>query len=146
MKTAETRKKETLLEAKEEILSSKNEFDREVKDRRAELTRLERRVAQKEEALDKKSETLEKKDELLSRELVLIKVSCNAQQRHELISIADITHAKISDISVDSMTLELSDREEKIHNFQELLRPYGIKEIVRTGTIAIQKGTASLRI
>ena len=44
IKAAETKKKETLLEAKEEILSSKNEFDREVKDRRAELTRLERRT------------------------------------------------------------------------------------------------------
>lgn len=85
-------------------------------------------------------------DELLQRELVLVKVSCTAQQRHELISIADITKAKISDISVDSMTLELSDCESRLNNFQELLRPYGIKEVVRTGTVAIQKGTASLRI
>lgn len=85
-------------------------------------------------------------NELLERELVLIKVSCNAVQRHELISIADITEAKISDISVDSMTLELSDCEARLRTFEELLRPYGIKEIVRTGTIAIQKGTASLRI
>ena len=87
-----------------------------------------------------------KKGELLARELVLIKVNCTAQQRHELISIADITQAKISDISVDSMTLELSDNEANLNNFQELLRPYGIKEVVRTGTIAIQKGSASLRI
>lgn len=87
-----------------------------------------------------------KADELLQRELVLIKVSCNAAQRHELISIAEITQAKISDISVDSMTLELSANESNLNNFQELLRPYGIKEVVRTGTIAIQKGTASLRI
>ena len=84
--------------------------------------------------------------ELLERELILVKVSCTAQQRHELISIAKITQAKISDISVDSMTLELSDSQPKLENFQELLRPYGIKEIVRTGTIAIQKGSASLRI
>lgn len=86
-----------------------------------------------------------KQDELLQRELVLVKVSCTAAQRHELISIAKITQAKISDISVDSMTLELSDCESRLENFQELLRPYGIKEIVRTGTIAIQKGTAALR-
>lgn len=84
--------------------------------------------------------------ELLERELVLIKVSCSAQQRHELISIAEITGAKISDISTDSVTLELSDCQSRLENFQELLRPYGIKEIVRTGTIAIQKGNASLRI
>lgn len=85
-------------------------------------------------------------DELLARELVLIKVSCNPQQRQELISLADITEAKISDISVDSMTLELSESEAKIKTFEDLLRPYGIKEIVRTGTVAIQKGSASLRI
>ncbi len=87
-----------------------------------------------------------KRDELLERELVLVKVNCTAQQRHELISIAKITQAKISDISVDSMTLELSDNQTQLANFQELLRPYGIKEIVRTGTIAIQKGGAALRV
>lgn len=87
-----------------------------------------------------------KPDELLQRELVLVKVSCTAAQRHEIISIAKITQAKISDISVDSITLELSDCESRLENFQELLRPYGIKEIVRTGTIAIQKGTAALKV
>ncbi len=69
IRSAEAKKKETLLEAKEEILSTKNEFDREVKDRRAELTRQERRVTQKEESLDRKSDAIEKKDELLSQKL-----------------------------------------------------------------------------
>ncbi len=84
--------------------------------------------------------------ELLSRELVLIKVNCTPSQRSELISIAEIAEAKISDISVSTMTLELSDYEAKIRTFEELLRPYGIKEIVRTGTIAIQRGSTSLSI
>ena len=84
--------------------------------------------------------------ELLSRELVLIKVNCTPSQRSELISIAEIAEAKISDISISTMTLELSDYEAKIRTFEELLRPYGIKEIVRTGTIAIQRGSASLSI
>ena len=82
----------------------------------------------------------------MSRELVLIKVNCTPAQRAELISIAEIAEAKISDISVSTMTLELSDYEGKIRTFEELLRPYGIKEIVRTGTIAIQRGSASLSI
>ncbi len=85
-------------------------------------------------------------NELLSRELVLIKVCCTPAQRAELISIAEISEAKISDISVSTMTLELSDYEGKIRTFEELLRPYGIKEIVRTGTIAIQRGSNSLTI
>lgn len=84
-------------------------------------------------------------EELLSRELILVKVGCNAQQRQELISIADIAKAKISDISPDTVTLELSDCASRLETFENLLRPYGIKEIVRTGTIAVQKGSASLR-
>lgn len=84
--------------------------------------------------------------ELLTRELVLVKVNCTPSQRAELISIAEITEAKISDISVNTVTLELSDYSAKIKNFEELLRPYGIKEIVRTGTIAIQRGSAALTL
>ena len=84
--------------------------------------------------------------ELLTRELVLVKVNCTPAQRAELISIAKIAEAKISDISVNTMTLELSDYDAKIKTFEELLRPYGIKEVVRTGTIAIQRGSNSLSL
>ena len=83
---------------------------------------------------------------LLTRERVLVKVNCTPSQRAELISIAEITEAKISDISVNTVTLELSDYNAKIKNFEELLRPYGIKEIVRTGTIAIQRGSTALTL
>ncbi len=84
--------------------------------------------------------------ELLSRELVLIKVACQPAQRPELISIAEIAQAKISDITVNTMTLELSDSEPRLKTFEELLRPYGIKEVVRTGTIAMQKGGVSMKL
>ena len=85
-------------------------------------------------------------NDLLTRELVLVKVNCTPAQRSELISIAKIAEAKISDISVNIITLELSDYSNKIRTFEELLRPYGIKEIVRTGTVAIQCGSASLTL
>ena len=85
-------------------------------------------------------------NDLLTRELVLVKVNCTPAQRSELISIAKIAEAKISDISVNTITLELSDYSNKIRTFEELLRPYGIKEIVRTGTVAIQRGSASLTL
>ena len=85
-------------------------------------------------------------EELLSRELVLIKVACQPSQRAELISLAEIAKAKISDITVNTMTLELSDSVPRIKNFEELLRPYGIKETVRTGSIAMQKGGASMKL
>ncbi len=85
-------------------------------------------------------------DELLARELVLIKVACTPSQRTELISLAEISKAKISDVSVNSMTLELSGNVNSLRTFEELLKPYGIKEIVRTGTIAMQKGSVALRL
>ncbi len=87
-----------------------------------------------------------KENEMLTRELVLIKVNCTPSQRSEIISIAKISDAKISDISVNTITLELSDQSSKLKTFEELLRPYGIKEIVRTGTVAIQLGSASLTL
>ena len=64
--TAETKKKEALIEAKEEILAAKNEAENELKERRKEVSRQERRIAQKEEALDSKTDALEKKDALLT--------------------------------------------------------------------------------
>jgi ribonuclease Y len=66
-KVGEGKKKEALVEAKEEIHRLRNELDREVKERRSELQRLERRLVQKEENLDRKIDSLEKKEEVLSR-------------------------------------------------------------------------------
>lgn len=91
-----------------------------------------------------KVKTLEAED-LVSRELVLIKVSCTPSQRAELINIAGIAQGKISDISLNTMTIELSDSKQRLETFEELLRPYGIKEIVRTGTIAMQKGNLAIK-
>ena len=67
LKTAETRKKEMLLEAKEESIKTKNELDKETRERRAEIQKYERRVLSKEEALDKKLDSVEKRDNALSR-------------------------------------------------------------------------------
>ncbi|MCL2077655.1 MAG: acetolactate synthase small subunit [Oscillospiraceae bacterium] len=83
-------------------------------------------------------------DKLLSRELMLVKVNCNNAQRPELIAIAELSGAKISDVSKETMTLELSANESKIAVFEELLKPYGVKEVVRTGVVALQKGGGGL--
>ena len=85
-------------------------------------------------------------ESMVSRELVLIKISCTAKQRPEVLSICELFHGKISDISANSVTIEMSDNTQNINNFEELLRPYGIKEIVRTGTIAIQKGEQAVTV
>ena len=69
IKSAESKKREALLEAKEEIHKNRTEYEREVKERRAELSKQERRLQQKEENLDRKTDSLEKKTETLNRKL-----------------------------------------------------------------------------
>ena len=69
IKSAESKKREALLEAKEEIHKNRTEYEREVKERRAELSKQERRLQQKEENLDRKTDALEKKTENLNRKL-----------------------------------------------------------------------------
>ena len=69
IRAAETKRKEYLLEAKDEILASRNELEREVKERRADLTRQEQRLANKEDNLDKKADAMEKKEEALAKKV-----------------------------------------------------------------------------
>ena len=69
VQTAENKKKEAILEAKDEIHKLRNEADRELRERRAEVQRQERRLIQKEESLDKKTENIEKKEELLAEKI-----------------------------------------------------------------------------
>jgi ribonuclease Y len=84
LKTAETKKREALLEAKEESLKTKNELEKETRERRAELQRYERRVLSKEENLDKKSETMEKREAgLAAREDGLNKRNAEVESLYE---------------------------------------------------------------
>ena len=69
IKNAENKKRETLLEAKEEIHRNRSEYEREVRERRTELQKQERRLQQKEEMLDKKTEQIESKNEQLNRKI-----------------------------------------------------------------------------
>ena len=84
LKTAETKKREALLEAKEESLKTKNELEKETRERRAELQRYERRVLSKEENLDKKSDALEKREAgLAAREEALNKRNAEVESLYE---------------------------------------------------------------
>ena len=84
--------------------------------------------------------------ELISRELVLINVNAGQTERSDIMNIAEIMDAKILDISRATMTLELADTSERIDLFTELLRPFAIREIARTGTVALQKGTDTISV
>ena len=97
VKTAETKKREALLEAKEENIKAKNELDKEIKERRGEIQRNERRIVQKEESLDKKLEAVEKreagftaKEEALNKQKEEI-AKLNEQRLQELERISGLT-------------------------------------------------------
>jgi acetolactate synthase-1/3 small subunit len=79
--------------------------------------------------------------EFISRELILFKVHANSGNRSEIIEIADIFGAKIIDVSRTTLTLEFSDTGDRISSLEAMLSPYGITEAVRTGTIALEKGS-----
>ena len=103
LKTAETKKRESLLEVKEESIRTKNELDKEIKERRAEVQRSERRIQQKEENIDKKMEALERRETNLSAKeesLNKIKVEVsklNEQRVQELERISGLTSEQAKD-------------------------------------------------
>ena len=76
-------------------------------------------------------------NDFVGRELVLVKVNCTAAKRTDISHLVNIFRAKVVDISNKSMTLELTGSESKINAFLETLRPFGIKETARAGTIAM---------
>ena len=84
LKAAETKKRESLLEVKEESIRTKNELDKEIKERRAEAQRYERRVQQKEENIDKKADAIEKKEASLAE-----KEEALARQREEISKLSE---------------------------------------------------------
>ena len=82
--------------------------------------------------------------EYVGRELTIIKLSSNTKNRSDIKNICDIMNAKISDISATTLTVELADTPDRIALFQEMLLPFGILEVARTGLIAVQKGSGHM--
>ena len=78
-------------------------------------------------------------EEFVERELILVKVNAEPGARAEVLRIADIFRAKVVDVATKTYTLELTGDESKVNAFMELLRPYGIQEVVRTGKVAIAR-------
>ena len=78
--------------------------------------------------------------EIVARELVLVKVAATAATRSEIIQIVDIFRANIVDVAADSVIVEVTGDEKKVDSLLELLRPFGVKEVVKTGRIALTRG------
>lgn len=81
-------------------------------------------------------------EDFVERDLMLIKVSCPAAKRPELFLIAESFRGKVVDIQLDNAMLEIAGTEGKVEAFIELMRPYGILELARTGRIALVRGGA----
>ena len=79
-------------------------------------------------------------EDYVERDLLLLKVNALAGQRGEIMQIVDVFRGKIVDVGSKHLMLELSGPESKINAMIDLMRPYGIKEMVRTGRIALTRG------
>lgn len=79
-------------------------------------------------------------NESIERELVLFKVNAAPERRHEVIEVANVFRAKIVDVGRNSLTIEVTGTSDKIGAIEDLLRAYGIKEVARTGRIALSRG------
>jgi acetolactate synthase I/III small subunit len=75
----------------------------------------------------------------MERELALVKVSSNMGNRSEIMQIANVFRAKVIDISPESMTLEITGSRDKVDASITMLEPYGLREVARTGTVALPR-------
>ncbi len=85
-------------------------------------------------------------DESVRRELALIKVGVDSTTRAEVMQIVDVFRAKIVDVGIKSLVVEVTGDESKINAMEQLLRQFGIKEMVRTGKIAMNRGAKVVQV
>ena len=102
------------------------------------LSQIKKQLAKLEDVLDIK--VLED-GKSVCRELIMVKVRANAAQRTEIISLADIFRAKIVDVETDSLMLEMTGTQSKVEAFLDLVSPYEILELARTGITGLTRGS-----
>lgn len=83
-------------------------------------------------------------EDYVERDLLLLKVSAGAAKRGEIMQIVDVFRGKVVDVGAKHMVVELSGPESKINAIIDLMRPYGIKEMVRSGRIALMRGVKNM--
>ncbi len=143
---AEDKKKETILEAKEEVLRLKGELDREINDRRAEQMRAERRVAQREETMDKKLDNLEKREERMNQKSE--EISRRLQEAEELRDKQAGELERIAGLTAEEATQAIIARVEKeayhdaaalVREIEQNAKEEGTKKARNIIALAIQK-------
>jgi acetolactate synthase I/III small subunit len=79
----------------------------------------------------------------ISRDLALIKVTAGGDTRAQVMQLVDVYRARVVDVSPESLVIEATGTEDKIDSLLEVLRPYGVVEMVRTGLVAMARGTGA---
>jgi acetolactate synthase-1/3 small subunit len=83
---------------------------------------------------------------IVARELALVKVRCNQRTRAEIIQVAQVFRADVVDVGESTVILSVTGDEEKVDALMQLMKPYGIREVVRTGRIALTRGGAGTSV
>jgi acetolactate synthase-1/3 small subunit len=84
-------------------------------------------------------------DDSLERELALITVGVSPDQRAEIVALTQVAGAVVADIGRDAITFEVVGRPEEVEAFEELVRPYGVRELVRTGRVGLRRPSRNER-
>ncbi len=121
------------------------EFSRITVTHRGDKSVCDQIVKQLEKMYDVEKVQVMSRDTTVARELLLIKVSHKAEERQDIMSVADVFRAKIIDFTQDALVIEIQGATSKINAFIELLKPYGIIEMCRTGLVALERGGNSLK-
>jgi acetolactate synthase I/III small subunit len=123
---------------------------------RADISRLTVRVDCREDSLEQIEKQMHKlvnvlrvtelvPDESLERELALITVNVSPDRRAELVSLSQLAGARVAAIGRDAVTFEVVGRPDQVEAFEELVRPYGVRELVRTGRVGLRRPSAGGR-
>ena len=117
---------------------------------RADISRLTLRVDCSEHSLEQIEKHMHKlvnvlrvtelgPDESVERELALVTVSVAPDRRPDLVALSQVAGAEVVDVGRDAMTFEIVGRPDQVEAFEELVRPYGVRELVRTGRIGLRR-------
>lgn len=107
------------------------------------LEQIEKQLAKLEDVVDiKKLEP----GASVTRELIMVKIRVKATERQLIINITEIFHGKVSDVTHDSMVIELTGQQDKLEAFLELLSEYEILELARTGITGLSRGTSDVKM
>ena len=107
------------------------------------LEQIEKQVSKLTDVVDLK--VLEH-DTSVTRELMLVKISARSTDRQDVLTIVEIFHGKVVDVTYDSMILELTGNQDKLEAFLDMLGDYDILELARTGLTGLSRGTEDVVI